>query len=41
MTSNVGSDRIVGETVDEKIREGIEEILAITFKPEFPAAANP
>jgi ATP-dependent Clp protease ATP-binding subunit ClpB len=35
MTSNVGSDRIVGESVDEKIREGIEEVLATTFKPEF------
>jgi len=35
MTSNIGSDRIVSETVDEKMREGIEEILAITFKPEF------
>jgi ATP-dependent Clp protease ATP-binding subunit ClpB len=35
MTSNVGSDRIVGESVDEKIREGIEEVLAATFKPEF------
>jgi ATP-dependent Clp protease ATP-binding subunit ClpB len=35
MTSNIGSDRIVGEQVDEKIREGIEEILAMTFKPEF------
>jgi ATP-dependent Clp protease ATP-binding subunit ClpB len=35
MTSNVGSDRIVGETVDEKIREQIEEVLAATFKPEF------
>jgi ATP-dependent Clp protease ATP-binding subunit ClpB len=35
MTSNVGSDRIVGEQVDEKIREGIEEVLAATFKPEF------
>ncbi|HEY8501530.1 MAG TPA: AAA family ATPase, partial [Solirubrobacterales bacterium] len=35
MTSNVGSDRIVGEAVDEKIREGIEEVLAVTFKPEF------
>jgi ATP-dependent Clp protease ATP-binding subunit ClpB len=34
MTSNVGSDRIVGESVDEKIREGIEEVLAATFKPE-------
>src|SRR3954451_6719275 len=35
MTSNVGSDRIVGEAVDEKMREGIEEVLAATFKPEF------
>jgi ATP-dependent Clp protease ATP-binding subunit ClpB len=35
MTSNVGSDRIVGEAVDEKIRESIEEVLAATFKPEF------
>ncbi|MFL5833185.1 MAG: AAA family ATPase, partial [Solirubrobacterales bacterium] len=35
MTSNVGSDRIVGEQVDEKIRESIEEVLAATFKPEF------
>ena len=30
-----GSDRIVGEAVDEKIREQIEEVLAATFKPEF------
>jgi ATP-dependent Clp protease ATP-binding subunit ClpB len=35
MTSNVGSDRIAGESVDERIREGIEEVLATTFKPEF------
>ncbi len=35
MTSNVGSDRIVGESVGEKIREQIEEVLAETFKPEF------
>jgi ATP-dependent Clp protease ATP-binding subunit ClpB len=35
MTSNVGSDRIVGEQVDEEIREQIEEVLAATFKPEF------
>ncbi len=35
MTSNVGSDRIVGESVDEKMREQIEEVLAATFKPEF------
>jgi ATP-dependent Clp protease ATP-binding subunit ClpB len=35
MTSNVGSDRIVGDQVDEAIREQIEEVLASTFKPEF------
>ncbi len=35
MTSNVGSDRIVGDQVDEGIREQIEEVLAETFKPEF------
>src|SRR5680860_423769 len=35
MTSNVGSDRIVAESVDEKIREQIEEVLATTFKPEI------
>jgi ATP-dependent Clp protease ATP-binding subunit ClpB len=35
MTSNIGSDRIVGEQVDEQIREQIEEVLAMTFKPEF------
>ncbi len=35
MTSNVGSDRIVSEQVDERIREQIEEVLAGTFKPEF------
>ncbi|HEX4752435.1 MAG TPA: AAA family ATPase, partial [Solirubrobacterales bacterium] len=35
MTSNVGSDRIVGDQVDEGIRESIEEVLATTFKPEF------
>ncbi|HEY2053126.1 MAG TPA: ATP-dependent chaperone ClpB [Solirubrobacterales bacterium] len=35
MTSNVGSDRIVGDVVDEGIREAIEETLAATFKPEF------
>jgi ATP-dependent Clp protease ATP-binding subunit ClpB len=35
MTSNVGSDRIVTESVDERIREQIEEVLAATFKPEF------
>ncbi len=36
MTSNVGSDRIVGANqIDEKIREQVEEVLAETFKPEF------
>ncbi len=35
MTSNVGSDRIVAESVNERIREQIEEVLAVTFKPEF------
>jgi ATP-dependent Clp protease ATP-binding subunit ClpB len=35
MTSNVGSDRIVGDQVDESIREAIEEVLAATFRPEF------
>jgi ATP-dependent Clp protease ATP-binding subunit ClpB len=35
MTSNVGSERIVGEQVGETIREQIEEVLAATFKPEF------
>ena len=35
MTSNVGSSEIAGETVDEKIRERIDEVLASTFKPEF------
>jgi ATP-dependent Clp protease ATP-binding subunit ClpB len=35
MTSNVGSDRITGDQVDEAIREQIEEVLASTFKPEF------
>jgi ATP-dependent Clp protease ATP-binding subunit ClpB len=35
MTSNVGSELIVGEQVEERIREQIEETLASTFKPEF------
>ncbi len=35
MTSNVGSAEIVSESVDEKMRERIEEVLATTFKPEF------
>jgi ATP-dependent Clp protease ATP-binding subunit ClpB len=35
MTSNVGSDRIAAEAVDERVRERIEEVLESTFKPEF------
>jgi ATP-dependent Clp protease ATP-binding subunit ClpB len=35
MTSNVGSQEIAGEAIDERIRERIEEILTTTFKPEF------
>ncbi|MBA2240686.1 MAG: ATP-dependent chaperone ClpB [Solirubrobacterales bacterium] len=35
MTSNVGSQEIAGEVVDERIRERVEEILETTFKPEF------
>ena len=35
MTSNVGSDRIAAEAVDERMRERIEEVLQSTFKPEF------
>jgi len=35
MTSNVGSDRIAAEAVDERIRERVEEVLQTTFKPEF------
>jgi ATP-dependent Clp protease ATP-binding subunit ClpB len=35
MTSNVGSQFIVAEADEEKMREQVEEILAATFKPEF------
>jgi ATP-dependent Clp protease ATP-binding subunit ClpB len=35
MTSNVGSQEIAAEAIDERIRERIDEILATTFKPEF------
>jgi ATP-dependent Clp protease ATP-binding subunit ClpB len=35
MTSNVGSQEIAAETIDENLRERIEEIVATTFKPEF------
>ena len=35
MTSNVGSHEIAGESVDERIRERVTEVLETTFKPEF------
>jgi ATP-dependent Clp protease ATP-binding subunit ClpB len=35
MTSNVGSQFIVAEADEERMRQQIEEILATTFKPEF------
>jgi ATP-dependent Clp protease ATP-binding subunit ClpB len=35
MTSNVGSQFIVEQADEEKMREQIEEVLATTFKPEF------
>jgi ATP-dependent Clp protease ATP-binding subunit ClpB len=35
MTSNVGSQEIAAETIDERIRERIETILTTAFKPEF------
>jgi len=35
MTSNVGSQEIASESIDERIRERIEGILSTTFKPEF------
>jgi ATP-dependent Clp protease ATP-binding subunit ClpB len=35
MTSNVGSQYIVSEADDEKMREQIEQVLEQTFKPEF------
>ncbi len=35
MTSNVGSAEIAAESIDERIRDRIEGILATTFKPEF------
>jgi ATP-dependent Clp protease ATP-binding subunit ClpB len=35
MTSNVGSQYIVAEADEEKMRAQIEEVLAATFKPEF------
>ncbi len=35
MTSNVGSQEIAGEQIDENIREKIDAVLTTTFKPEF------
>jgi ATP-dependent Clp protease ATP-binding subunit ClpB len=35
MTSNVGSQEIAGERIDENIREKINDVLTATFKPEF------
>jgi ATP-dependent Clp protease ATP-binding subunit ClpB len=35
MTSNVGSQEIAGEQIDEQIREKIQGVLSATFKPEF------
>ena len=35
MTSNVGSQFIVEQADEEKMRQQIEEVLATTFKPEF------
>jgi ATP-dependent Clp protease ATP-binding subunit ClpB len=35
MTSNVGSDAIAAEAVDERIRDQVEAAVTATFKPEF------
>ena len=35
MTSNVGSQEIAAERIDESIRERIQDVLTTTFKPEF------
>ena len=35
MTSNVGSQEIAGERIDEQMREKIDAVLTSTFKPEF------
>jgi ATP-dependent Clp protease ATP-binding subunit ClpB len=35
MTSNVGSQEIATERIDENIREKIDQVLTATFKPEF------
>ena len=36
MTSNVGSAEIAGEAIDERIRERIEEILAVDVQARIP-----
>jgi ATP-dependent Clp protease ATP-binding subunit ClpB len=35
MTSNIGSEHIVAESDEDKIRQKVEEVLEQTFKPEF------
>ena len=35
MTSNVGSQEIAAERIDEQMRERIQNVLTTTFKPEF------
>jgi ATP-dependent Clp protease ATP-binding subunit ClpB len=35
MTSNVGSQEIAGEQIDEQMRAKIDAVLTATFKPEF------
>ena len=35
MTSNVGSQYIVAEADEEKMREEVQEVVEATFKPEF------
>jgi ATP-dependent Clp protease ATP-binding subunit ClpB len=35
MTSNVASQEIAAEAIDDRMRERIEDILVTTFKPEF------
>jgi ATP-dependent Clp protease ATP-binding subunit ClpB len=35
MTSNVGSQEIAAERIDEQMRERIQAVLTNTFKPEF------
>ena len=35
MTSNVASQEIAAEAIDERVRERVEHVLTETFKPEF------